>query len=171
MSNIVLIGFMGTGKTAVGRTLARRLGRVFIDTDEEIEKSAGITIREIFRRYGQEYFRSLEKEVVNKVSSFDNLVIATGGGVVLEPANVTALKSNGIMILLRCSPEVILKRVDAAGSRPLLAGAKDLKGRIKELLSQREAAYARAADFEVVVEGEDLEAVAVRIIELLKERE
>jgi shikimate kinase len=109
--------------------------------------------------------------VVTKVSSFDNLVIATGGGVVLESANVAALKNNGIIILLRCSPEVILKRVDAAGSRPLLAGAKDLKGRIKELLAQREAAYARAADFDVYVEDEDQETVAVRIIKLLEEKE
>lgn len=169
--NIVLIGFMGTGKTTVGRTLAHKLGKAFLDTDEEIEKTAGITIKEIFSKYGPEYFRALEKKVIKKVSALDNHIIATGGGVVLEADNVKALRSNGIIVLLRCSPEVILKRVDSAGSRPLLAGAKDLKVRIEELLAQREDIYAGAASFDIVAENKSQEAVADSIIKLLTERE
>ena len=107
--NIVLIGFMGTGKTAVGTRLARRLGREFVDTDNEIEQITGMTIRDIFYKEGEIRFRSEEALIVKRLAERTGLVIATGGGVI-NPDNLHLLKQNGILICLEADPEDILKR-------------------------------------------------------------
>ncbi len=170
MKNIVLTGFMGTGKTTVGRILAQRLGLEFVDTDEEIERVTGKTVPDLFGRYGSIRFRSEERLVIKKLSARIALVIATGGGAVLDPENVAALKKNGVVVLIRSSPEVICSRVRTARNRPLLAGAKDLRRRIEDLLAEREEAYRAAADLEVVSDLESKEEVAGKIIQLLRER-
>ncbi len=171
MKNIVLMGFMGSGKTTVGRVLAEKLGFLFVDTDDEIEKLMGISVKDIFAKYDSAYFRELESRVIKKVANRENLVIATGGGAVLNPDNVAALKNSGITVLLRCSPEVILKRLENVDSRPLLAGAEDLEVRIRELLAERDKVYTLATDLEIEIDGEDIPTIADRIIALLKERE
>ncbi|MHB8157378.1 MAG: shikimate kinase, partial [Desulfocucumaceae bacterium] len=138
MKNIVLIGFMATGKTVVGRVLAQRLGRQFLDIDEEIERVTGKTISEIFSRHGMIRFRSEESLIISKLSQRESLVIATGGGAVLNPENVTALKKNGVLVLIKATPEIIFKRVKQGKTRPLLAGASNMLLRISELMAQRE---------------------------------
>jgi shikimate kinase len=170
LKNIVLIGFMGTGKTAVGRILARRLGFKFVDTDEEVESVTGKAIPEIFKCYGVVRFRSEETAVIKKLSAYKGLVVATGGGAVLNPENVWALKRNGIMVLLRSSPEVIYSRVKSNRDRPLLAGPGDLLQQIKSLMAEREEAYRKSADLEVASEDESKAEVAAKIIKMLKER-
>lgn len=170
MKNIVLIGFMGTGKTVVGRILARRLGLGFVDTDEEIERAAGKTIPEIFKRYGVTRFRSEEALVIKKLSARRKLVIATGGGAVLDPENVRALKENGVLILLRSTPEIVHSRVKSGRNRPLLARGGDMLQLIKDLMDEREEAYAGAADLEVFSGEENKEEVASIILNKLKER-
>lgn len=170
MKNIVLTGFMGTGKTSVGRILAYRLGLEFIDTDEEIEKVTGKTIQDLFSRYGSIRFRSEETLVIKKLSDREGLVIATGGGAVLNPENVAALKKKGVVVLIRSSPEVIRKRVRSGRNRPLLAGACDLKQRIEDLMAEREEIYRAAADLEVLSGEESKEEVTCKIIRLLGER-
>jgi shikimate kinase len=121
MKNIVIIGFMATGKSTVGRRLAHRLGRAFIDTDKEIEAVTGKTVAQIFARDGAVRFRSEEALLVKKLSAREDLVIATGGGIVLDPENVRLLKESGILIALSASPDVIYQRARGKKTRPLLA--------------------------------------------------
>lgn len=148
MKNIVLIGFMGTGKTAIGRRLAARLGREFVDTDKEIERVTGKTIPQLFARDGEIRFRSEEALVVKKLAARENLVVATGGGVVLNPENVRVLREKGVLIGLTANPEVIYQRVKRKRNRPLLNGTDDILGRIKELLAARAGVYG-VAEFTV----------------------
>ena len=143
MKNIVLIGFMATGKTVIGRKLAGLLKREFVDTDAAIEKLTGKSVSQIFAAEGEARFRLEEEHLVQKLSSRDNLVIATGGGLVLNPENLRLLKKNGVLIALTASPEVIHARVKRNKNRPLLAEG-DLLSRIKELMQQRKHAYAAA---------------------------
>jgi len=141
--NIVLIGFMGTGKSEIGKGLAERLGYGFIDTDEIIEKKEGISISEIFERYGEPYFRDIESEVIKDVSRMDRVVISTGGGAVIRKENRENLKRKGIMVCLTASPEVIYQRTRGYDNRPLLK-IDDPYKRIKDLLKEREPYYSEA---------------------------
>lgn len=167
MKNIVLIGFMATGKTAVGRKLAEALHMKFVDLDDLIVEHKGITIAEIFDRHGEAHFRKLEREMVARVSRRRFLVVATGGGVVLDPENVSKLKRMGRMIHLSASPEVILERVSNEDHRPLLETA-DREGRIRDLLSRRAPFYA-IADLEIDTSGLSVDEVVVEIVRHLQE--
>jgi shikimate kinase len=143
MKNIVLIGFMGTGKTVIGRRLARLLKREFIDTDTEIERITGKTVAQIFAKDGVVRFRSEEELLVKKLARRSGLVISTGGGMVLNPENLRLLKANGVLIALTASPEIIYSRVRSNKSRPLLLHG-NMKNKVKELLQERENAYKSA---------------------------
>lgn len=140
MKNIVLIGFMGTGKSVLGRRLALRLNRKFIDTDQEIEHITGKTVAQIFARCGIIRFRSEEALLVKKLSRREGLVIATGGGMVLNPDNVRRLQKNGVFIGLVAAPEIIYHRVKNKKNRPLLAKG-NLQEQIERLLQERRGAY------------------------------
>ncbi|HBV95688.1 MAG: hypothetical protein JL50_10375 [Peptococcaceae bacterium BICA1-7] len=170
MRNIIFTGFMATGKTSVGRIVAQRLGLLFVDTDDEIARVTGKTIQEIFDRYGSIRFRSEEALVIKKLSHRGGLVIATGGGAVLNSENVAALRKSGVVVLLKTTPEIILRRVNAGRGRPLLARSEDIGQRIRDLMAQREDIYARAADLEVVTCEETREEVATKVINMLRER-
>ena len=142
--NIVLMGFMGTGKSSVGKILAEKLGWSFFDTDEMIEKQTGFTVAQIFQKSGESAFREFEAQTVSLVSLMDRAVIATGGGVPLREENVDALERNGVTVCLEAKPETVLERLkESVDVRPLLEG-KDPYLKIHELLSARRAAYARA---------------------------
>ena len=173
---IVLTGFMGAGKSATGKILARKLHLEFIDTDSIIEERAGQSIKEIFQLQGEPFFRSLEKTVVAEVARKDGVVIAVGGGAILDPENRRNLKKNGIVIFLLVSPGEIRKRVAGDASRPLLNISKKVgeglyslpkKEAIKNLLLQRLPLY-RKADICVDTDGKTPRAVAQEIIERLK---
>ena len=139
--NIILTGFMATGKTTIGRLLARQLGYEFIDTDYLIEDRCGQTIAEIFREKGETVFRAMEADVARELGDKVGLVIATGGGLVLDPANVTALKKQGRIFCLVATPEAILDRASRdAVVRPLLADSSPME-QITELMKAREKAY------------------------------
>ncbi len=143
-ANIVLTGFMGTGKTTIGQALALRLGWTFLDTDLEIERRAEMSIPEIFSRHGEEHFRDLERQLCRELISQQGTVIATGGGMPLEPENRKLLNSSGVVICLRCSTEEILARVGNDRGRPMLDG-KDPAERVNLLLREREASYSSFA--------------------------
>ncbi len=143
MKNIVLTGFMGTGKTAVGRQLSRLLNMELIDVDTEIERSQGITINEIFKNFGEPRFREIETEMIKKLSGKKNIIISTGGGAVLKQENMDTLRENGIIFCLMAKPETILKRTSHDSNRPLLQVEDPFK-RIKELLDYRKPFYEKA---------------------------
>lgn len=164
--NLILIGFMGSGKTAVGRLLARSLGREFVDLDARIEAATGRTIAELFREREEHGFRAIEARLVAEVACLTGCVIATGGGVVTDPANVAALRQRGLLVWLRASPETILARVGGTALlRPLL-DVPDPLARIRALLAEREPRYAEA-DLAVDTDGRDVEAVVAEIVRRL----
>jgi shikimate kinase len=167
-SNLVLIGFMGSGKTSLGRKLAKKLHMNFIDTDLEIEKITGLTIPLIFKKHGQIRFRSEEKLMVKKVAKKNNCVISTGGGVVLEPENIKALKEKGWIIRLTASPEIIFERVTKRGNRPLLYKNKSVDY-IKMLIDQREPYY-QCADLTLDTSYAQAEELINQVIQFLKEK-
>jgi shikimate kinase len=156
--NLVLIGFMGTGKSTVGRRCARRLGYTFTDSDRVIEEQAGCTIPELFAAEGEAAFRERERAVIAELAATPGLVIATGGGAILNPENVANLRATGFVVLLTATPDALLQRVGHRRNRPLLASAPDPRARIVELLSAREPLYRQAAHHiidttELVLEG------------------
>ena len=168
-NSIALIGFMGTGKTAVGKTLADRLGKEFIETDALIEKKAGKSIPEIFSRDGEIAFRELEIEIIKRIAMKDNAVIACGGGIVLNKINVDRLVKKCIIINLKASPSLISKRTSGdKDNRPLLA-VTDRLAQIKELQDYRRPYYQRAADFEINTSWLNIKGVVNKIIEKLKD--
>ena len=149
--NIVLVGFMGTGKTSIGRRLSTQLRMRYVDTDDVIERDSGRRISEIFEADGEAAFRELESEAVLKVSKLYNYVISTGGGVVLKEANMVELKRNGIVFCLTATPEEIYRRVRHQSHRPLLQTPDPLT-KINSMLEERHSYYAKA-DYMVETTG------------------
>ena len=170
-TNIALIGFMGTGKTAVGQLLAKKLGKKFVELDSLIEQKAGKSIPDIFQQDGEIAFRELEIEVIKEVANKQDTVIACGGGIVLNKINIDRLRENARMVYLTASPEVILKRVaNEAGQRPLLE-VDNPALTIREMLRFREPFYEQAADIIINTSKLDTNAVAEQIIGKLKDDE
>jgi shikimate kinase len=163
MKNIVLTGFMGTGKTAVAKELATLLRRNLIDVDTQIEKAQDMSIHEIFRQFGEHKFREIETEMVRKIARRRNVIISTGGGVVLRQENMDALRESGIIICLTASPETILKRTSMNSERPLLRVPNPRK-KIRELLDFRNPFYAKA-DIMINTENKTPLQIAEEIIE------
>ena len=160
--NLVLVGFMGTGKTEVGRILSNLLDLPFVDIDDDITSMTGMTINQIFNKHGEEYFRALESEVISRYAGENGLVIATGGGSLLRRENVVNLKKNGFLICLAASPKEIQRRVKDKRHRPLLNVESPL-GIIQKLLSGRSESY-KLADVEINTEGKTPAAVAHEVI-------
>ncbi len=143
---------MAVGKSAVGRTLARKLKRRFLDLDKAIEKAEGMKVREIFDKRGEPYFRRREKEILAQVLEGSGQVIATGGGVVVDQENLSVLHDRAIVVCLKASTDVLLRRAGNGARRPLLKAA-NRKERIEEILKQRENSYAQA---DAIVETSNL---------------
>lgn len=168
MKNIVLIGFMGTGKTAVGKLLANRLGRPFFDSDKKIEYEYNMNIREIFEVYGEIYFRQKERMIISRLSRYNNAVIATGGGVVLSPENMNNLKRNGVIITLTASVETILERTSRRNTRPLLDDFNQREKIVNELLKERAELYHKA-DYSIDTSNKSLQQVSNEIMFFLRQ--
>ncbi|MEE9369628.1 MAG: shikimate kinase [Pontiella sp.] len=139
MRNIVLVGFMGTGKTTVGKLLADMTGMPLVDMDELIVERAGKSINEIFSEDGEPHFRTLERTIAQELATQDSQVISTGGGIVLNPDNIVDFEKSGLVVCLLASPDTVLDRVRHDTTRPLLAGDKEAK--ILELLESRKPLY------------------------------
>ncbi len=166
--NIALIGFMGTGKTSVGKILAKRLNRPVVDVDQYIEEREKRKISEIFEKQGEAHFRALEKDAILKICSQQGIVITTGGGAVLDPENFQALRSSGWVIGLLAKPETVFKRVKDSRHRPLLEG-KDKLQEIEKLLEVRTPIYERA-DFHFYTDGQTAAQVAEAILKTLDQK-
>ncbi|HMM20263.1 MAG TPA: shikimate kinase [Selenomonadales bacterium] len=143
MKNVVLIGFMGVGKTSTGRLLAARLGKAFIDIDRKIETECGASIAELFAEKGESFFRDREREVISRVSRLRNAVIATGGGAVANEENMRKLRESGIIISLVASIATILERTGRRNSRPLL-NRPDREEYTARLYARRQGLYQTA---------------------------
>jgi len=165
---IVLIGYRGSGKTTVGKILSKVLGLRFISTDEEIVKKTGKSIPEIVKNYGWEKFRDIETEIAKSLSDEDNIIIDTGGGIVLRDENVRALKRNGIVIFLSAPPEVLAERIKDDSSRPPLKLGRTHWDEVKEVLEERLPYYRKAMDIEISTEGKTPEEVSEEIIKILQ---
>ncbi|MCH2291224.1 MAG: shikimate kinase [Deltaproteobacteria bacterium] len=150
--NILLTGFMGAGKTTVGKKLSKRLGYFFIDTDREIEKEQGCTISEIFKYGGEICFRDLETNMLQQLQSKQNLVIATGGGMVMRQENRNLMQNLGTRVYLKVGLEELIRRLKKDKKRPLLQEARPIE-RITEMLEQRKSIYEEA---ECIVDTTDL---------------
>ena len=167
-NNIALIGFMGTGKTAVGEALAARLGKELVETDALVVEKAGMSIPEIFERDGEIAFREMEIAVIKEIAKKDNIIISCGGGVVLNKINIDRLRNKCIIINLEAAPSVIAERTAGNDERPLLAVNDRIK-EIKELLDYRRPFYERAADIEIDTSDLDIDAVVKKILGELEE--
>lgn len=155
MRNIVFIGFMGAGKSSIGKLLAEKLSFSFIDTDILIEKKMKMSIPKIFKKYGEAHFRRCENEAVKEAAERSNIVISTGGGVPMFETNMQVLRENSIIICLRANVETIMYRTRGRGHRPLLDSQKE---KIQELLDKRKPFYEKADFF---VDTDDLSPIQI----------
>ncbi|CAM3012688.1 shikimate kinase [Paracoccus aminovorans] len=165
--NIVLIGMMGAGKTAIGSELARRLRRPFADTDTEIERAAAMTIPEIFARDGEEFFRARESEVLSRVLALGDRIVSTGGGAWMRPENRSHIAENGVSVWLDCDLDTLWHRVRHRPTRPLLQTA-DPRGTLQRLIAERGPVYA-LADIRVPAQrGDSIEETASRAMDAIR---
>ncbi|MBK7508322.1 MAG: shikimate kinase [Comamonadaceae bacterium] len=159
---IALVGLPGSGKSTIGRQLARRLGVPFADSDHVIEQQLGCSIREFFEREGEDRFRDIEEEVIDTLTANHSGVIATGGGAVLRPRNRVNLRERTKVVYLRSSPEEVFRRLRHDSNRPLLQ-VKDPLGRLRELYGTRDPLYREAAHF-VIETGRPTVSTLVNMI-------
>jgi shikimate kinase len=166
---VVLVGFMGSGKSSVGRELARRFGALFVDVDERIAAAAGSPIRDLFAREGEPAFREREKAALRDVLSVKGCVIATGGGAFADEENRLLLRSYAPVVYLEADVETLLERLAGDLGRPLLRG-EDREEVVRELLSRRVPGY-RAADLAVRTDGRTVEEVAGQVADWIDRTE
>ena len=163
MNNIVLCGFMGSGKTVVGKELAKILGVKFVDTDELIEKEQGVAIKAIFATHGEDYFRDLEYEMCKKVAEMNGVVVSTGGGAMTFKRNVDAIKEGSKVVFLNASFDVICDRIGDSTTRPLFQD----KEKAKKLYDERKDKYLSATDY--VINGDmGARKTAMQIAEIFR---
>lgn len=166
--NIVLCGMMGSGKTTIGIKIAEITGRRWYDTDGIIADKYG-KISDIFEYYGEVHFRKLETEIIRDLAQKDNLILSTGGGLVLKPENNMMLKKNGKIVFLRASLDTLAKRLKVDGTRPLLqTSTESIRDRLAKLMRERSPIYESVADMVVDVDEKTPEENARMIIELAK---
>ncbi|SCP98078.1 shikimate kinase [Anaerobium acetethylicum] len=164
MNNIILIGFMGSGKTSVGEKLADQLGIRFVDTDEVIEKKYERSISSIFAEHGEPYFRLLETAVLEELSGdSEPFVMSAGGGLPVQDKNHEYLKKIGTTVYLKAKKETLVERLEGDRTRPLLQGGA-LEERIEALMKEREHIYEAVADLSVETDGRETEKIAEEII-------
>jgi shikimate kinase len=167
--NIVLIGYRGTGKTAVGKKLSHKLRRPLYQLDAIIEKHEGSAIPAIVAQHGWDYFRDREAVLLEELTKKDSCIIDTGGGVVLRGENINRLKINGVLFWLTADPETIINRIRDDAGRPSLTPGKSFIEEVEEVLQQRLPLYKKAQDFTIDTGGKTVDAIANEIVRILKE--
>jgi shikimate kinase len=165
--NIVLIGYRGTGKSAVGSLLASRLGRLLVSTDAEIVKRAQRTVPEIIAQEGWEYFRDLESDICRELADRDQLVIDTGGGAILRTQNIESLKKNGTVFWLTATVETLVRRIGSDNQRPSLTGTKSFVDEIQDVLQERIPKYQAAADHVIATDHRSINQLVETVLALM----
>lgn len=163
MNNIILIGFMGSGKTAVGKLLSKKLNKKLIDTDDLIEEKLRMKIDDVFLNYGEEYFRDIESSICQTLKEYENKIISCGGGIILRDENVKNLKEAGRVILLQVSFAKVIERIAKETHRPLLK-VQDKEKTIRDLLEFRKVRYEKAADIVIDTNNLSIQEVADKIM-------
>lgn len=163
-NNIVIVGYMGTGKSTIAESIRRKTKMQMIDMDQEIVKREGRAISEIFESEGEEYFRDLETNLLKELQERDNIIVSCGGGIVLRDENIKEMKKVGTVVLLTVSPETIYRRVMNNKKRPLLNGKMNLEY-IKNMMESRKAQYEKAAQVIVVGDGKTVRMISEEVIE------
>lgn len=164
-----LVGMMGSGKSTVGSRVAARLDLDFVDTDQLVAAVTESTITDLWTSRGEESFRRLESQMVASAAAGEPVVVATGGGVVLDEANIVAMRDSGLVVWLKASPEALARRIGRDSKRPLLAASDDPVEAIRSLLADREARYVEAAHAVVDTDDQPLSAIVERVLELWNE--
>ena len=164
--NIVLIGYRGTGKSVIGRILAKRLGKKCIGMDAEIVKRAGMSIPDFVASNGWPKFRDLESAIARELAAHDNVIIDTGGGIIERPENIEALRKNGVIFWLKASVDVIVSRIAGGTERPPLLEGKTFTEEVAEVLERRMPKYQAAAQHEIDTDHNTPQQLADRIIAL-----
>jgi shikimate kinase len=167
--NIALIGYRGVGKSSVAKMLAARLSRPMLSTDEEIVKRAKLSIPDIVTQFGWDHFRDLESEVCLDLSSRDGLVLDTGGGSILRPQNVNALKARGILFWLTAEAETVRRRIGGDTQRPSLTGTKSFTEEIEDVMRERRPKYEAAADHVIATDHRSLNEIVNAIVDKVKQ--
>ena len=166
--SIFLIGFMGAGKSTIARAIKQKLGYPVVEMDERIVQEQGMSINEIFEKFGEAGFRDIESRLVVDLGNQEKSIVSCGGGVVVRPENVENMKKSGKIIFLTATPETILERVKDGTDRPLLNGHMNVEY-IEELMNKRLALYQGAADYMVTTDGKTKGEICTEIIKLLTE--
>lgn len=161
--NIFLIGFMGAGKSTIARDLSRKLGCKLVEMDEQIEKEQGMSINDIFEKYGEGRFRDIESQLILDLGSREASVISCGGGVVVRPENVDYMKKSGKVVYLTATPQTIYERVKNSTNRPILNGHMNVEY-IEELMDKRREKYLAAADIAVATDDKNRREICEEII-------
>ncbi len=164
--NLVLIGYRGTGKTAIAQLLAERLGMKCVSMDAEIVRQTGLKIPELVEKHGWEYFRDREARVARKVAQMDNVIVDTGGGVIERYENTEALRTNALIFWLKASTDVIVSRIASGTERPALTEGKTFTQEVAHVLAQRIPKYAAAAHFEINTDNQSPEQIAAYIAKI-----
>ena len=163
--NIFLIGFMGCGKSTMASLLAEEIGAELMEMDETIEAEAGISINEIFEKYGETHFRDLESQLISRITQKGGMVVSCGGGAILRPENVACMRENGTIVYLSATPETIFERVRYSTNRPLLNGNMNVEY-ISSLMQKRLPRYMDAADITISVDGKEKQDILKELTEV-----
>jgi shikimate kinase len=164
-----LVGMMGSGKSTVGSRVAARLDLDFVDTDQLVAAVTESTITDLWTSRGEESFRRLESQMIASAAAGEPVVVATGGGVVLDEANIVAMRDSGLVVWLKASPEALARRIGRDSKRPLLAASDEPVEALRSLLADREARYVEAAHAVVDTDDQPVSAIVERVLELWNE--
>lgn len=164
-ANLFLIGFMGSGKSTVAAKLKNRTHKKLIEMDETIVSNQGMSINEIFEKYGEAHFREIESELVKEISSEGDCIVSCGGGVVIKPENIEEMKKNGKIVFLSATPETIFERVRYSTNRPILNGHMNVEY-IAELMEKRRTLYEAAADVVISTDNKNADEICDEILNL-----
>lgn len=159
-----IIGMMGSGKSTVGTAVASRLGLDFVDTDLLVASVTESSIADLWSHEGEDSFRQLEGQMIASAAAGEPVVVATGGGVILDPANIEAMRTSGLVVWLTASPETLAQRIGRDANRPLLGQAEDPRERLADLLTERSARYRQAAHTTVATDGKSVESVVEEVL-------
>ncbi len=166
--NIVLIGIGGCGKSTIGKLLAKKLGKKFIDMDSMVEEKLNMSISQIVKKLGWNKFRDFESQIVDNLSKFDNRVIATGGGVVTRDENILKLKERSILIWLKANIDTLIERIGDGTGRPILTNSKRIRKDLEQIYTGRKNLYQKAANCSFDTDGKTPEEITEEIITTLE---